>query len=441
VKRRGGDAAALVAEASSVGLAILAAPDDVPWRRLDALLMSVLGARGTGADPGPGVGEELFALANAIAAVTGGSVAIEDLDRQVLAYSSVQGQRIDVLRQEGILARRVPEMSRNLWQYRQVLAADHVVRFEEVADEMARSAITIRAGSQPLGTIWAIERPGGLPPGGQDVLLDGARLAAVHLLRARDAGELDLHARDGALRGALDGSWTAHEVAFRLSLPTGAELALVGFAPAPDLDGSAPFVTQIGTVLTRYFAAYRPDAAVATTSRTVFVLLPTGGAATAHRLATGALNALGKDFGKQLRAAAAYTSTDPTELPRMRTEIEDVLAITTTQQGLPTFARLADVHARVVLTRVAEVLAQQPRLRHPGIDAMATYDRDHHTDYAPSVTAWLDAVGDITTAARQLRVHPNTLRYRLKRANELFGLHLDRPDERLSAWMQLRLLR
>jgi hypothetical protein len=430
-----------VAEAFAIGLAVLAAPDEVPWRHLDALLMSVLGACGTGADPAPGAGEELFALANAIAAITGGSVAIEDLDRQVLAYSSVQGQRIDELREQGILARRVPNMSRNLWQYRRVLAADGVVRFEEVEDEMARSAITIRAGSQPLGTIWAIERPSGLLSEGRRALVDGARLAAVHLLRARDAGELDLHVRDSALRGALDGSWTAHEVTFRLSLPTGTELALVGFAPSPAPDGSVPLMTQIGSVLTRHFAAFRPDAAVATTSRTVFVLLPTGGADTAHRLATGALNALGKDIGNQLRAAVAYTSTDPAELPRMRSEVEDVLAVTTTQQGPPTVACLADVHARVMLTRVADVLAEEPRLRHPGIDAMTTYDKDHRTDYAASVTAWLDAVGDITAAAKHLGVHPNTLRYRLKRVQELFALHLDQPDDRLSAWMQLRLCR
>jgi hypothetical protein len=55
-----------------------------------------------------GTSEELFALANAVAAVIGGSVAIEDLDHRVLAYSSIPGQRIDDLRRRGILERRVP---------------------------------------------------------------------------------------------------------------------------------------------------------------------------------------------------------------------------------------------------------------------------------------------------------------------------------------------
>ncbi len=60
------------------------------------------------------------------------------------------------------------------------------------------------------------------------------------------------------------------------------------------------------------------------------------------------------------------------------------------------------------------------------------------TDYSSSVVAWLDAVGDIASAAHQLGVHPNTLRYRLRQVDELFDITLDHPDDRLSVWLQLR---
>ncbi|MFG2826233.1 hypothetical protein ACGFWI_01925 [Streptomyces sp. NPDC048434] len=73
-----------------------------------------------------GTSEELFALANAVAAVIGGSVAIEDLDHRVLAYSSVPGQRIDELRRRGILDRRVPDEPEQRRQYREVLGAPGV---------------------------------------------------------------------------------------------------------------------------------------------------------------------------------------------------------------------------------------------------------------------------------------------------------------------------
>ncbi|MFB6516982.1 helix-turn-helix domain-containing protein [Streptomyces sp. NPDC056401] len=70
---------------------------------------------------------------------------------------------------------------------------------------------------------------------------------------------------------------------------------------------------------------------------------------------------------------------------------------------------------------------------------MLEHDRTHHTHYGDSVAAWLDAVGNITEAAGRLTIHQNTLKYRLRRSRELFGLDLDDPDTRLSSWLQLRI--
>ena len=439
VKRRGGDLEPLLAEAAAQGIAVLAAADEVSWPRLDSLLQSVLGSQGVGDASTAGSGDELFALANAIAAVIGGSVAIEDIDRRLLAYSSLQDQRIDEIRMRGILDRRVPDMERNLTQYRMVLDAEGVVQFPEVIDELARSAIAIRAGSQPLGTIWAIVGEGGTGSDGEREMLDGARIAALHMLRRSNAGELELQVRESALRGALDGSLSAQDFEFRLALPGGAQMTLVGVAPFLVLDGTTPLITHVGSALSRYVSAFRPDAAVATTSRAVYVLLPQGGEAAAQRLARGALKAISKSFESGIRAAISFTSTDPADIPAMRREIDDILRVTTGQADLAEVASLSDVHARVLLAHVADELARRPRLRHPGVDAMVTFDIENRTEYVASVTAWMDCVGDMAAAATTLGVHPNTLRYRLRRVDELFEVSMDRPDDRLSLWLQLRL--
>jgi DNA-binding PucR family transcriptional regulator len=55
----------------------------------------------------------------------------------------------------------------------------------------------------------------------------------------------------------------------------------------------------------------------------------------------------------------------------------------------------------------------------------------------PSVAAWLRADGDARSAAAQLGVHVNTLRYRLARAQEVSGLDLTDPDARLLARLVL----
>jgi len=48
-----------------------------------------------------------------------------------------------------------------------------------------------------------------------------------------------------------------------------------------------------------------------------------------------------------------------------------------------------------------------------------------------TVEAWLDAGGSATAAGHALFCHPNTVRYRLRRVEQLTGLDLRRPEDRL----------
>ncbi|ALG09354.1 PucR family transcriptional regulator [Kibdelosporangium phytohabitans] len=387
-----------------------------------------------------GTSEELYALADAMAAVIGGSVSIEDLDNRVLAYSSIPEQRIDELRRRGILDRRVPDepdQPEQQRQYRQVLAATGVVRLPILApDELPRAAVAIRAGERPLGTIWAIEGATPMDATGESALLDGARLAATHLLRHWGAAELDRQSREDALRGLLVGDGTTSEARVRLGLPDPPRLTLLAFAPV----GSSPLDARLSTATARHWAAVSAEAATATINRTVYVLLTDDPPATARRLAERAVAALCSTLDAPVRCAQSRTTNDITEMPALRTEVDGILRVTTADPGGLAVAALGDVHASVLLTHVADELARHPNLRHPGIEAMLEHDRTRRTNYAASVTAWLDAAGNIGEAARRLTVHPNTLKYRLRRVHDLFGVDLfGHPDDRLSCWLQLRL--
>ncbi|MFC9325464.1 PucR family transcriptional regulator [Kitasatospora sp. NPDC057015] len=393
-----------------------------------------------------GTSEELFALANAVAAVLGGSVAVEDLDRRVLAYSSLPGQAMDDLRRRGILARRVPDEPDQQGQYREVLTAPGVVRPPTLSEgELPRAAVAIRAGDLPLGTIWAIEGPaartpdGRLEPAAERALLDGARLAALHMLRRRSSAELDLYAREDALRGALNRSGPSAEARYRLGLPDRARLTLLGLAPERSAGREPPPLVRLAATAARHWAAVHADAAVTAAGRTVYVLLPELDQAAVRRLAEQAVTTLARTFDTPLRAAFSRRVDDLEQLPELRSEVDDILRVTTARADAPEVADLTDTHAGVLLAHVADELARLPRLRHPGIEAMLAHDRAQQTAYAASVTAWLDAVGNVAQAAERLAVHPNTLKYRLRRARELFGLDLDAPDERLACWLQLRL--
>lgn len=86
-----------------------------------------------------------------------------------------------------------------------MFAADDVVHFDGLDDELPRSAMAIRAGRRPLGTIWAIESDSGVSRLGRQTIIDGARLAALEILRATEAVELEQLAKEQALRTVLDG--------------------------------------------------------------------------------------------------------------------------------------------------------------------------------------------------------------------------------------------
>jgi hypothetical protein len=55
-----------------------------------------------------------------------------------------------------------------------------------------------------------------------------------------------------------------------------------------------------------------------------------------------------------------------------------------------------------------------------------------------TLRAWLDAHGDVATAAAALHVHPQTVRYRLTQLRETFGDALDDPAARLELALALR---
>jgi hypothetical protein len=55
-----------------------------------------------------------------------------------------------------------------------------------------------------------------------------------------------------------------------------------------------------------------------------------------------------------------------------------------------------------------------------------------------TLRAWLDHPGQVTRMARELHVHPQTVRYRLAQLRELFGERLDDPDARFELALALR---
>jgi DNA-binding PucR family transcriptional regulator len=103
-------------------------------------------------------------------------------------------------------------------------------------------------------------------------------------------------------------------------------------------------------------------------------------------------------------------------------------------------ATIGELRSEVLLAETLDLLAGRPELSHPGVSVLAAHDAERGGELVTSVLAHLDALGDVRAAAAALNVHPNTLRYRLRRARELSGIDLDDPRERLACHLQLLLV-
>jgi DNA-binding PucR family transcriptional regulator len=103
-------------------------------------------------------------------------------------------------------------------------------------------------------------------------------------------------------------------------------------------------------------------------------------------------------------------------------------------------ATITQVRAHAFLLELSEIPSVQPHLARGKVAALLAHDAENGTAYAETLRAYLDALGDVVVAAKQVHVHRNTLRYRLKRLCELVDLDLDDPTERLVAQFHLSLL-
>lgn len=431
------------------GVALVSVPDEMTWSQVHTLARTA--RAGTGAEgeaPGAPLGD-LFALANAFAAMVGGPVTIEDRHSRVLAYSS-QATEIDEPRRQTILGRRVPDewltrledagVFRRLW-------AGEVVRYESDEDVklQPRMALAVRAGDEILGSIWVAQGEEPLGSEAEDALREAARIAALHLIRHRSSEDLDRSMRADVLRTLLDGGGSVDAIAYRLGVPADSTFAVLAFEPDRGDDiadvNRALERERVVDLVALYGEAYRQRSAAAHIGRTVYVLLPGPEVSKPHRLVEVAHDIVGRardSIGIGMRAGIGSIVEHLRDVPRSRQEADQVLRALAAGGG----GNVADFEAartRVALIDLRDFVSERPQLRSAKLRRLRDHDEAHGTTYVETLRCYLDAFGDITRAAAAGCVHVNTLRYRLRRLVEVAQVNLGDPDERLLLELDLRL--
>ncbi|KAB2350419.1 PucR family transcriptional regulator [Actinomadura rudentiformis] len=437
----------LGAVAEDAGVALLTVQPQVRWDQLQALVREVLEGARLAAESDVEHGD-LFTLAQTVAVLAGGAVSIEDTGSRVLAYSRSDNE-IDEMRRLSILGWEGPKqylaLLREWGVFHRLRSSENVVRVDERPELgiRRRLAIGIRAGERHLGTIWVQEGDRPFAEHAESALLGAARIAAVHLLRRR--GSPGVRSPQDLVVGLLEGRISADLVAGQLGLDPSASAIVLAFAPREvEHDRSEHELRQLetGNVVSVHATSYRRGALVGTLGSRVYAVLPevpTGAAEPAlTALAEHVIAVLGR---AGTRAQAAIGSPVPTlaEVVMSRSEADRVLD-TMARTPDRDMATIGDLRSEVLLAETLALLEANPDLRDPAVTALVEHDAAHGTELVTSLLAYLDALGDVRAAADRLHIHPNTLRYRIRRATAVTGLDLADPGGRLFCHLQLMLV-
>lgn len=435
----------VVSVAERAGIALLAAPDDMSWRHLDALLTSA-SAADTSADAGGRMQSfgDLFALANAVAATVGGAVSIEDPQKRVLAYSNLPDQPIDQAREQGILGRQVPDLPGVAELYRQLWRHRGPVRSHLVDQGLRpRLAVAVRAGDEGLGSLWVIEGNQPFSLDAEQALADASKIAALTLLRARSAADLNRRTRADLLSGLLKGDGSVAHLAARLDLDLRGAVAIIAFTAVED-PASELVRLQIADLASVSCESFHRSSVCLTMGGITYAMAPLSVAAAPPgrlvRLADEVVSRANRSLHVTLQAGIGSVVAGLRQLPRSRHEADQVLRVLASEHTGPRVATIGDVRSKATLLELADGPAGSAALRLTGLTALLRHDAQRQTAYATTLNAYFETFGDIPAAADRVGVHQNTFRYRLRRIVELFHISLDDPDELLVLWLQLRLL-
>lgn len=305
--------------------------------------------------------------------------------------------------------------------------------------------VAIRVGSEVLGSLWVVDAEGNLDSAAEQALCDVRDIVALHLLAARAAADAARLRHADLLPRLLADPNSATVVASQLGLDPNQPVAVAAFTAASATEDrlTAHAATRLADLVSlRCEARYGRHACVLIDA-TVYALLPSASSPTAQReLVSDIARRAHGALRVPVRAGLGSLVPGLRSIANSIAEADLVLRALTDRLGDPEECRVAtieEVWAGATLAALGQILAAQEAMPHRLGPAVSAHDLAHGTSYASTILAYLDADSDVAAASHRLSVHPNTIRYRLSRAEEIFGFHLADPDERLVLWLRLRL--
>lgn len=449
-KANGASDEELLDAARARGLSLFKASDSAPWNQLAEIIdAAIIPHRVSGrslVEIRPG---DLFGLANTVASLAGGAIAIADPEQTILAYSTLPDQPIDDTRRNSILRLHVPQTAQNDLDYGRVHASSDAVDVVTEEPGLARSAIAIRAGDVVLGSLWLLKDATDTSTDQIRVLREAANVAALHLLHRRTTLVSTLTRQADLVNPLLFEPNRAELAAIRLGI-AGSSVrvaALTSWLQHDDIPNTLQSRLRLFDVVRTACAVQLPAAVCGLADNVVYIVLPQPDEPSRQfqheamlRIVHNSRRLLGRPVLAGVGRAAPIV-----ELERSRIDAEGVLTellrdLEEGRIGAESSDVVADqetLGARLDLRRIVTSLESAGHLPGDHATEIANHDKRRNTSFEETIRIYLDSGGNAIEVAKRLGVHVNTIRYRLSRIEPVFGLNLNDPETRLLVWLQL----
>jgi len=387
------------------------------------------------------------------------AVVIEDASFHLLAHAGGAGDphRKETIQRQGTPQRILfdPQIQRMLREVEARRGPLKVPAFPHVGMSRERLIAPILAANQVLGYISVLDHP----PHNEELAFmaieQAALVLALAVAKERELSEVEGRVRGEFLEDLLHGTYGEESAAQRRARHLGYPLHGNHIVMIVDIDDFRGFIgsRQVSEdaiqalkreFLRRVTGVVRASygrALVQSRSDSVAALLPVG-------TESGDYQTRGHALGLQIREKIAdwkpgFTVSvgfsGPAEAPAgLAAAQREVISV---MDSLARFKRWGQVVAvpELGLTGLLAAVTDERLVdytrRHLG--PLVEHDAARKGSLVQTLRAYLET-GEQQQAAKRLRVHPNTLRYRLDRIREISGIDLEDPETRLNMAVALR---
>ena len=199
-------------------------------------------------------------------------------------------------------------------------------------------------------------------------------------------------------------------------------------------------VNRLRQTIAAQGSAFRHHVPVVDQGPRVYMVLPVTAGVTpeVRRFVTDAAHQASSTVGATVVAGIGTCVTHAGAVSESRIDADRTLRVLLRDPGTHgTVAWLPDVLPHATLLEILDVLRERPHLQRSRIDALRADPRN--SPLIETLHAYLAHFGSVSAAAEAMRIHPNTFRYRLKRAVQLTGIDLEDHVERLMVGLLLEI--